>query len=475
MPIPRSKIVLALQATALCSLALLAVLVATSSFADSHNQPQPTRPSAAESTRLGIANSCASCHGDKTGTMWRQSYTVWASQDPHADAYNVLMRDVSKEMVRKLNHLKPGESLPDEEYQSYINQNCATCHATHIPETASLSPSVRQQIITKGVSCQSCHGAADTWLEGHLQADPPALSKAVVSPNDPTGWKQSQPDYGLRKLDDTITRARTCVSCHVGSVATATTPHREVNHDLIAAGHPRLAFEYTSHVANMPRHWEEKESQESKSATWAIGQLVAADAAIELLLARVDDEQSVWPEFSEYNCASCHHNLRGFDSRDAAASAAPRGAFYDWGSWYFATAPHAAANQAALRDKLEELSAVTSPIVPVKAKVQEKATNVRAELLQALTRVDASQADQIALQVDDAGAVGWDTAAQVYLWHAHQSPDNNQLSKLYELLEPAQQQNGPLWLHNQMQNEPGERESKVRDLLEQLGKSENEN
>src|SRR5207249_2939948 len=117
-------------------------------------------------------------------------------------------------------------------------------------------------------------------------------------------------------------------------------PSRDVNHDLIAAGHPRLNFEFGAFLANLPPHWKEKthKPEECHNArTWAVGQVVAAQAALELLADRADPKkEKPWPEFAEYGCYACHHDLgepswrqqRGYGGRTPGA--------LPWSNWYFA-------------------------------------------------------------------------------------------------------------------------------------------
>ncbi len=119
-----------------------------------------------------------------------------------------------------------------------------------------------------------------------------------------------------------------------------------MNHDMIAAGHPRLNFEFSAYLARMPRHWHQRTDE---AQAWALGQAVTARAALRLLIGRADaaaselaaNKPTSWPEFSEFDCFRCHHDLRGTDSGQRARLAipvadrlAPGG--YLWGTWYFA-------------------------------------------------------------------------------------------------------------------------------------------
>ena len=79
-----------------------------------------------------------------------------------------------------------------------------------------------------GVNCESCHGPAQLWLAEHTQY----------------GWNNRPPlekeRLGMRPTRELPERAAVCVGCHVGP------PGRDMNHDLIAAGHPRLNFEFAA-------------------------------------------------------------------------------------------------------------------------------------------------------------------------------------------------------------------------------------
>ncbi len=104
------------------------------------------------------------------------------------------------------------------------------------------------------------------------------------------------------------TRVRMCASCHVGD------QDRDMNHDIIAAGHPTLRYELATFHAWQPKHWRDAEESHKtyyEAQLWLAGQVAATDASLSLLESRACDSHTVseWPEFAAYNCASCHHNL----------------------------------------------------------------------------------------------------------------------------------------------------------------------
>src|SRR5262249_35051891 len=146
-----------------------------------------------------------------------------------------------------------------------------------------------------GIGCESCHGTAQQWLGVHYARD----------------WRNKSDDekrtLGFQPLKGLGERAHLCVSCHVGDV------NKEVNHDLIAAGHPRLNFEFGAFQAIMPKHWPDEGTHgqpDFEARAWAVGQVVSAQAALALLKHRASTTRSPWPEFAEYECFACHHDLR---------------------------------------------------------------------------------------------------------------------------------------------------------------------
>jgi hypothetical protein len=98
----------------------------------------------------------------------------------------------------------------------------------------------------------------------------------------------------------------------------------DMNHDLIAAGHPRLAFEFASYLANLPKHWDESadharhqvvgQPPSFNSDAWAHGQeqvarQLARQIEHRLTAAKRDSNANPWPDFSNYDCFDCHHAI----------------------------------------------------------------------------------------------------------------------------------------------------------------------
>jgi len=141
--------------------------------------------------------------------------------------------------------------------------------------------------------------------------------------------------YGFLPGTDLVARNLTCTKCHVGDA------EREVNHDLIAAGHPRLAFEsarFHFHPSYR-KHWVEKATPaDFELRDWFVGQVVGWRAATELLRARaqraVSAAETPWPEFAGSSCYSCHKTVGPTDTTGRAVPklSKPLGTA-SWESW----------------------------------------------------------------------------------------------------------------------------------------------
>jgi hypothetical protein len=252
----------------------------------------------------------------------------------------------------------------------------------------------------------------------------------------------------MTPLYDLGERAANCLGCHVGAPADEARglPLRDMNHDMIAAGHPRLNFDFAEYLRRLPPHWQEKnratdppiEFKLNPAKAWLVGRVAHAEAACRLLADRAEksatDESRPWPEFAEYNCAACHHNLKPPEKGgknpsfrqepDYLAGRAPGVAPWQtiWPITPAAGIPHPTRDQSALK---ELLVLVEKPRYP-RAGIPDKA-RAFADALKARRAALASMPDAAALPL----AAGefpkavpgkpvvrfaeWDSAAQ-YLW-----------------------------------------------------------
>jgi hypothetical protein len=225
---------------------------------------------------------------------------------------------------------------------------------------------------------------------------------------------------GFRNTKDLVVRAQTCVDCHVGAA------DRDVNHDLIAAGHPRLRFEFGAYLANYPRHWsivrDKAGRPDFEARAWAVGQVVSELAALDVLEHRATDKNAPWPEFAEYGCFSCHQEIKPKVGGAAAAENRPVGSL-PWGTWYFALADKV--NQKGVIEPVDEIRKLMAPRNPDRTKVAQQAAAARKELVKELPGVRewGPVRERMALLArDDAAARSWDSSTQLYLaLAAHQN------------------------------------------------------
>lgn len=274
----------------------------------------------------GVAGcAAANCHGgpvDDSRRDWRSAFSVWAAEDPHRRAFAVLYSARSVEIFRNLNPAEPSadETPNRDQYAQFLTRRCVGCHATQTPADSVES-------LLDGVTCASCHAQPAGWREGHYLVHwPPASDPELAT------LIKSLAASNLR------TRAAICAACHVGPQRVGDQVY-DVTHDLIAAGHPRMAFEFATYLANFPKHWNAAADQARYERTtggrfnvdaWRIGQEVAAHRMVDQWKQRLDAATSdpainAWPEFSHFECADCHHQLATPDaSRPRAARARGR-------------------------------------------------------------------------------------------------------------------------------------------------------
>ena len=361
-----------------------------------------TTPAADVPRFEGVASCSASaCHGGGRplpgGRIWGNEYSIWATRDPHHRAYRVLFEPRSQRILENLYGQSNFAALSQGQ-----QQNCLACHST----AATAAETFRDMLLADGVSCESCHGPAGDWLGPHTVAT----------------WSGRRPEFIDRGMlydtKDLHTRVAQCVRCHVGG------PGHDVNHDLIAAGHPRMLFEFSAYLDRLPKHWTERDtSVDFDARAWALGQFATASQALELLASRADRAQQrlaaspnlqhplLWPEFSEYGCYACHHEL-------GAALSAPSRPFHakpgelPWGTWYYSllrqlTAPehHAGLplDGPAWHDSISLLDQSMRQLTP-----QAQAfTTVEAEIPRAVAQLQSAADDLRHRRISSTEAVVW--------------------------------------------------------------------
>jgi hypothetical protein len=261
----------------------------------------PATPPSVSGHYEGVA-SCANsgCHGSaeplNAARVLQNEYYTWLSTDRHAQAYNILFNDRSARVARNMR-------LKGKAYQETV---CLDCHTTNVPARL-VSGKVD---VEDGVQCEACHGPASGWRAEHTEA----------------GWTHEQSvARGMTDLRNLPVRASGCLSCHLGN------NKKDVDHELIASGHPILAFELDNYTEMNP-HWRRDATTANThgARAFAVGQAAAFSQSLDNLAHHARGEK--WPEFSDMSCINCHHSLessgwrqeRGWPGRAGLPSWSPQ-------------------------------------------------------------------------------------------------------------------------------------------------------
>jgi hypothetical protein len=355
-------------------------------------------------------SSCAAtaCHGDSglRGSK-RSEYLTWVTYDKHASAYSVLLTRRSQLIETNYRGHKVIEQAHPE-----TDMSCLKCHAL-------MSADHRlERHLQDGVACESCHGPAEKWRTVHYL---PGFKEKSD--------QEKYQEFGMLPTKNLLYRARMCAECHVGS------PGREVNHDLYAAGHPPLHFEFGAYLAIMPKHWSEEEEKrrhpDLEVKAWALGQALSARAALQLLAWRAETKTRPWPEYAEYGCYACHHDLRAKSQRQEPRHYAGRrpGALL-WGEWFTTNLSDAVdsairvGDLSNLQEGLAKIKAGMAKPFPDRDEIAQQANRLAGRLEQLAAKLEEVQfngasVDKMIRSVAErelpADPTDWDKQAQVCL------------------------------------------------------------
>lgn len=422
-------------------IAWIAICIAVGAFSQSGPRQRPRQktmraafPDA--SAAIGIrTQSCSTsnCHGDlnpdpREDSIRRDEYFVWLN-DPHSRATKTLSGERSLSIFQSLGLIDENRnSLPgqSENFHRHLD-NCLACHETN-RHLAGPAGGHDPRSWAEGVSCESCHGIATNWLPLHSRKE----------------WKTASADHkrDLISGDDLTARVQQCSVCHVGSRHGG-----DVNHDLIAAGHPALRFEYVWYRARLPHHWkrtrETTRSAGSSNAVqaWMVGQLVTAIASLEQLERRltIDTSADISTEFAEFQCFACHHELQGPSWRQHPQRHGGQQSYAPWGNWNLQLLTSLAdqhgtvnAKECSLTfDRLRsELQQRASPNTSELKKLNDAARERLAVWLTEISRLTESEAEQILRNVarrhPEQLISSWDQTANIVLGFAAPFRDSGQ-------------------------------------------------
>jgi hypothetical protein len=239
-------------------------------------------------THVGVATcSGSTCHGrsEGNGKIVRQDeLMIWQDESSpagaHSRAWRVLQNPRSQAIARRLG-IGEATSAP----------MCLGCHATPAPAG---QRGGRFQL-SDGVGCEGCHGPASGWLASHY----------AVGANHAQNVAR-----GLVPLENPRARAGQCLDCHFGSAEQG----QFVNHRIMAAGHPRIAFELDLFSTLQQHHNEDGDYAQRKGRSngvqlWAVGQAMALERSLSLFANPARGTEGVFPEFYFFDCHTCHRRI----------------------------------------------------------------------------------------------------------------------------------------------------------------------
>ena len=146
------------------------------------------QPPQCDPTKILTADSCAKCHLGEVET-WKQT--------PHFQTFEELHRDPrAKEIAQKMGQrsIKRGNL-------------CINCHYTLREEDGRLKA-------VSGVSCESCHGAAQDWLALHNDYGGPTATKESETPEHAEQRVAESIAAGMRNPRNLYLVAQSCLQCH---------------------------------------------------------------------------------------------------------------------------------------------------------------------------------------------------------------------------------------------------------------------
>lgn len=254
--------------------------------------PEARSNAAVEGAHLGVA-SCAgsTCHGRMAGdgpvvrqdeiARWQEPSTQGGA---HSRAFAVLSNSRSQFIARNL-------GIGDASSAAM----CLGCHSS----AANAGGGTFRYQTTDGVNCESCHGSSQGWISSHYAGLLDGRTQHADNVR-----------RGLRPLEDASVRAGVCLDCHYGSAEQG----QFVTHRIMAAGHPRIAFELDLFSTLQAHHNEdadyvERKRQPDHVQMWAVGQAMALQRSLSLFQNSNRASEGVFPEFTFYDCHSCHRRI----------------------------------------------------------------------------------------------------------------------------------------------------------------------
>lgn len=233
------------------------------------------------------ANACAECHTKETA--------IWKNTRHHRTFREMPRSKEARGIAGKLG-IKRIKADP----------LCLGCHFT----TQKKRSKTR---VTAGISCESCHGAAENWLKIHSEFSGKPNKKSETASEAAVRWKQSVA-HGMIRKDAFYGIAKNCYGCHV-------VPNEKL---VNVGGHPAgSAFELVSWSQGEVRHnvWynDGKHNVLAGTKRRRIMYLVGLTVELETALRAI----AVATKFEEYAIRMAHRADKARKALHAAAERLP--------------------------------------------------------------------------------------------------------------------------------------------------------
>jgi len=265
--------------------------------------------------------SCRSCHlrgfeDPDTFICRGTEVAIWQPEDKHALAFKVLGDERAQRMGKILG------------WDVKKKKECLVCHSVWVDEKPELVSKAGNFSHEEGVSCVACHGPDVVVLPGKDKTPKLGWLDMHGSQNQQfrEAWRKlartyKHDEYGMSDMWDPVKRTQLCASCHIGNVEQG----KVVTHEMYAAGHPPLpSFEVATFSNQMPRHWQYLGEKDKKvrdqlkfrpteveleeTHLLALGGLVGFREYLQMLSSHTQSKN--WPEFADFSCYACHHDLK---------------------------------------------------------------------------------------------------------------------------------------------------------------------
>ena len=367
------------------------------------------------------------------------------------------LKEFPKEWIGKSNFLsrricdKLWQETPVTTAAGYakFRDNCLTCHGGYQSGDKGFDFKGKGEAQI-GIDCKHCHQIEENtdWVDAHWK-DADDHEKNV--------WRLKSPDEkataGMRHLVGVSGQANLCFDCHIGNRQKG----MFVTHEMYAAGHPPLpSVELQTFCREMPQHWQTPKQLYRSLANYEgrdqyfetnypgvnekvavadtlwqtrkmlIGVLAAQIKTLDLLIDSHDPAKpELWADYSLYDCAACHHELRIHSKRQArpypGAPGRPRRV--EWPDALFEVAALFGGHRQLVPDLAQLHAVIAQQPFGDADQVARTARKLRADLVRAqqhaerapLSKPQARQALQFIARISAEKLMTYDSSRQV-IW-----------------------------------------------------------